>query len=251
MNDIKVSKLEKEPVVRFSNENVVLPAPEQSKIDEYWQSLIDSGKQYTRGEVFTVTRVEEQNSVLNVLVEKTDYAHYLYCQNVDAELNGYGIKVIFTACLVETSDNKTIFGQMGEHTARAGIYQLAGGGIDNSDLKDGVFDLQTNISKELKEELNIDVVGGKRVSDFSVAYLKQGGETHKTAVVYKVNLNETSQDFLHKYNEFAKELKNKEEDPEFGNIVVLEQSANEINLFFDKNKEQCDEYMEPLLKHVY
>lgn len=251
MNSIEISQLNKKLIVRFSNESVELPVEWQEKVDGYWQSLIDSGKTYTRGEVFTVTKNKEKNDAHNILVEKSDYAHYLYCQNIDPDMGGYGIRVIFTSCLVETSDNKTIFGKMGDHTARAGIYQLAGGGVDSSDIKDGIFDFKGNISKELLEEFSVDVHDSGRVSNFDVAYIKQGGETKKIAVVFCVTLNETSEEFLEKYSSFVQMLKQKNENPEFGDIVALEKSKDAIEKFFENNRESCDEYMEPLLKFAY
>lgn len=250
-NAIQISQLNKKLIVRFSNESVNLPVEWQEKVDEYWQSLIDSGKTYTRGEVFTVTKNKEDNDAHNILVEKSDYAHYLYCQNIDPYMGGHGIRVIFTSCLVETSDNKTIFGRMGDHTARAEIYQLAGGGIDSSDIKDGVFDFKGNISKELLEEFDIDVHDNSRVNNLDVVYIKQGGKTKKIAVVFRITLNETSEEFLEKYKFSVQNLKQKNGKAEFGDIVVLEKSKDEIEQFFKKNRENCDEYMEPLLKFVY
>ncbi|NLC31584.1 MAG: hypothetical protein GX765_06055 [Candidatus Moranbacteria bacterium] len=251
MNTIKISKFNKKLVVRFNDRKIELPKKWQDKVNDYWQSLIESGKKYTRGDVFTVVKNEELVYEHQILVEKTDYAHYLYCQNVDAEMEGHGIKVIFTSCLVETSDNKIIFGKMGEHTARAGIYQLCGGGVDSSDIKDGIFDFLVNISKELKEEFDIDVKDESRVNEIDATYLKQGGETKKMAVVFRVKLNEVSEDFLRKYNLFAQYLKNENRSPEFGEIVVLERTKNNIEDFFNQNRSECDEYMEPLFKFAY
>jgi len=251
MNPIKISKFNKKLVVRFNDKKVELPKIWQDKINEYWQSLIESGKKYTRGDVFTVVKNEELSDEHQILVEKTDYAHYLYCQNMDSEMNGYGIRVIFTSCLVETKDNKIIFGKMGEQTARAGIYQLCGGGIDSSDIKDGMFDFLGNISKELKEEFDIDAYDKSRVNEINATYLKQGGETKKMAVVFKINLNETAEEFLEKYKLFVQGLRDKNEYPEFGKIVVLEKSKNDIETFFNQHGNECDEYMEPLFKFAY
>jgi len=251
MNTVTISQLKEEPLVRFSGKNVNLPLKEQSAIDMYWQSLLDSGKSYTRGDVFTITQVEKGVEGLSLLVEKTDYAHYLYCQNIDSDLNGYGISIIFTACLIETLDNKILFGKMGSHTARAGIYQLAGGGIDKTDLIGDHFDLRGNIAKEIFEEVGVDISDINRVKHFSAAYLKQGGIAHKIAVVYRLQLLETSEIFLQQYSLFSDELKKKDELPEFGEIIVLNNNKKDIDLFFVQHENECDEYMEPLFRYVY
>jgi 8-oxo-dGTP pyrophosphatase MutT (NUDIX family) len=251
MSSIKIFSIEKEPAVCFSGKGVVLPLMVQKKIDAYWQSLMESGMSYTRGAVFTVTETKEINKIPEVLVEKTDYAHYLYCQNVDAELGGYGVRVLFTACLVETSDKKTIFGAMGLHTARSGIYQLCGGGIDKDDLVGENFNLRGSIIKELQEELGIDVSDTDRVQDFKPAYLKQGGKTKKIAVIYRVRLNETAETFMNRYRVFETKLKGKGECPEFGEIMVLDQGNKSIKSFLKQHQNHCDEYMSPLLRYTY
>lgn len=251
MESIKIAKINKELIVQFSNKNVALPLEWQKRVDEYWQSLINSGRKYTRGDVFTVTEIQKEGNILRILVEKTDYAHYLFCQNIDQEMGGYGINVIFTACLVETTDNRMIFGKMGKHTARAGIYQLAGGGIDASDIEYGIFNLKNNIAKELREEVNIDANDHDRVKYFNVKYIKQGGKTKKIAVVFQIQLNETAEEFLKKYNNFIEDLRQKNEMPEFEEIIALEKSDKEIENFFTKHRKECDEYMEPLFKYVY
>lgn len=72
MNNIRITKLEKEPAVFFGGKRVVLPKETQKKVDTYWQMLMDAGKSYTRGEVFIVSKKEENDGTLHIIVEKTD-----------------------------------------------------------------------------------------------------------------------------------------------------------------------------------
>ncbi len=245
---IEVKELDKELVVRFSDKTIVLPQEVREKIDVYWQSLLDSGKNYRRGEVFTVTRVTETDATIEVLVEKSDYAHYLYCQNVDT-LGEYGVRIIHTACLVITSDNKTVLGEMGSQTARAGMYQLCGGGIELRYLYGEVFDLDKNIKEELQEELGIDVQDSTRVKSFTEKYLKSGGPTGKMTVIYELLLNESLEEFLEHYADFEEKLIEKGENPEFGRLVTLPLDNKEfIKKFFEQNEKKCDEYLKPLFE---
>lgn len=247
MKPFKVSPAQ-EVTVRFSNKDVQLPEEIQIKIDSYWQELLDSGKSYKRGEVFTVTYVEENADMVDVLVEKTDYAHYIYCQNVDT-LGEYGVMIIHTACLVVTSDSKAIIGEMGSQTARAGIYQLCGGGIELRHLYGEVFDLDKNIKEELQEELGIDVQDSKRVKSFTEKYLKSGGPTGKMTVIYELLLNESLEEFLEHYADFEEKLIEKGENPEFGRLVTLPLDNKEfIKRFFEQNEKKCDEYLKPLFE---
>lgn len=250
MKPFEVRELDKELVVRFSDKTVVLPEEIQEKIDTYWEGLLASGKNYRRGEVFTVTHVDESADRIDVLVEKSDYAHYLYCQNVDT-LGECGVRIIHTACLVITSDNKAVLGEMGPQTARAGMYQLCGGGIELKNLRGDVFDFDENIIEELQEELGIDVEDSTRVKSFGQKYLKSGGPTGKMTAIYKLVLRESETEFLERYNFFEKELVEKAENPEFERIVTLDlNKKDEVKYFLMENKDKCDEYIEPLFERV-
>ncbi|HBI34292.1 MAG TPA: hypothetical protein DEA43_01935 [Candidatus Moranbacteria bacterium] len=249
MKNFIISPIAKKIIVRFSNKCVILPLDIQDKVDAYWDELIKSGKNYKRGEVFTVTKKEEFEDRIDILVEKTDYAHYLYCQNIDA-LGENGVHIIHTAALVETSDEKIIFGKMGNQTSRSEIHQLCGGGIDNNDLRDDIFDLNHNIKKELEEELGINIDDSKRIETFGLAYFKEGGPTNKMTVTYKVKLNETSEEFMEKYNEFVLYLKKNNKLPEFGDIIILNKDKKSLNDFFNKNDIRLDEYMRPLFEYI-
>lgn len=244
-----ISSLRKKLIVRFSGKKTPLPQGIQEKIDTYWDELFQSGKNYKRGEVFTVTEKVVLGDCIEILVEKTDYAHYLYCQNIDT-LGEYGVHIIHTAVLVETSDDKTIFGRMGEHTSRSGIYQLCGGGIDNDDLKDDVFDFEHNIEKELQEELGIDIGDKQRIKLFDLAYFKEGGSTDKMTVVYRVVLNETSAEFMKRYNDFVLQLQKNGEQPEFDEIIVLDKNRRAFSHFLNQKDIKLDEYMEPLFESM-
>lgn len=248
MKPFKVSPAQ-EVTVRFSNKEVRLPEVIQSKIDSYWQELLDSGKPYKRGEVFTVTHKEVTGNAVNVLVEKTDYAHYLYCQSKES-LDENGVHIIHTAVIVESSDGYFLFGEMGPQTSRYGIIQLCGGGIDNDDLKGEYFDFRHNITKELQEELDIDVADTARVTYFDEAYLKEGGPTDKMTVIFRVVLSDTKDEFLERYGVFVERLKKVGEDPEFGEIIVLRKDKQEINDFFSQENLTLDEYMKPLFEKI-
>jgi hypothetical protein len=104
------------------------------------------------GEVFTVVAVDETDERIDIELAETDYAHYLYSHQVGG-LGKYTVRIIHSATLVITADNKMIFGSMGAHTSRPGVIQCCGGGIDHDDITDGVVDIEHNTAKELAEEL--------------------------------------------------------------------------------------------------
>ena len=78
----KIFNIQGELTIRYSNQLVSLPDAIQEKIDAYWEEQLSSGKKFKRGEVFTVTNIDVTQSSTEITVSKTDYAHYLYSQNV-------------------------------------------------------------------------------------------------------------------------------------------------------------------------
>ncbi|NTW89832.1 MAG: NUDIX hydrolase [Candidatus Moranbacteria bacterium] len=249
MNDIIVSKLKKHLTVRYDGGHVLLPADLQKDVDDYWEELLRSGRSYTRGEVFTVTKMTETADMIEVIVSRTDFAHNLFCRDVRSP-EGYGIRIIHTAALVETSDGKVIFGKMGKHTANAGRYQLCGGGIDDHDIRDGVFDLDHNTKKELREELGIDADDTQRVLSFAPVYFKEGGPREKMSVIYRVMLGETAAGYMKRYETFAEGLRKSGEEPEFGEIVAFDRNSEELLSFLAREDLHFDEYMRPLFEFI-
>lgn len=250
MKTVKITPLMKEINVHFTGKDVQLPQDIQTKIDEHWTKLIANGRPYQRGEVFTITKREETKNTINLVVERSDYAHFLYSRDVGL-LGMHSIYTIHTAALVETYDGYLVFGKMGQQTAQAGHYQSCGGGIDNDDLRGEYLDLEHNITKELEEELGIVVSQRERVKKIQMAYLKEGGPTKKIGVIFRISLNETKDVFLKKYKVFEKELLDRGEIPEFSEIIVLKKEGDEIDVFL----KDCDNTFEgtlyPLLQYIH
>lgn len=251
MTSLKIEEIQKPIIIPFQGEDVKLPEDLQQKIDTYWDELIASGRPYKRGEGFTVTEVKETKEALVVRVQKTDYAHYLYSQNIDP-LGEQSVRIIHTAGAVITKDNYIIFGQMGPQTARADIYQLCGGGLDARDITpEGLLDADHNIVGEFQEELGIDVTDSIRVKSFAQKYFKTGGPTGKMALIYEVRLNETAEEFLATYVQYETKLREQEELPEFGKVLAFSlDETQKLQAFLQNDQNKTDEYFKPFLEHI-
>ncbi len=251
MNPIKIEEIRTPIIIHFTGETVQLSGELQQKIDAYWNELLASGRPYKRGEVFTVTEVKETKKAIEVTVQKSDYAHYLYSQNIDP-LGEYSVRIIHTAGPVITKDNYIIFGEMGPQTARAGIYQLCGGGLDARDLtKEGLLDADHNIAGEFQEEFGVDVTDIQRVKSFSQKYFKTGGPTGKMTLIYEVRLNEAGEEFLAKYAQYEAKLKEQGELPEFGKVVAFSlDDPKLLNDFLQNEENKMDEYLRPFLEYI-
>ncbi|MEK7153409.1 MAG: hypothetical protein AAB834_05655 [Patescibacteria group bacterium] len=248
MQEIYISKIPN-ILITFRNQKVKLPGSIREKIDQYWNDLTKDNSHLRNGEVFTVTSVQESEGRTVITLAETDYAHYLYSQQVGG-LGEYTVRIIHPASLVVSKDNRFIFGSMGEHTSRPGIIQCCGGGIDHSNIKGGTVDVEHNIAKELVEELGLNINDTNRVASCRPAYLKTGGPTGKMTIVYVLRLKQTAQTFLSVYEKFVQELRGRSEEPEFGELFSIQASPESIEEFISQNKDRLNEYMAVTLRQA-
>ena len=234
-------------LVSFDDSSTHLPSAVQEKINTYWNQLIAQGRQYTRGEVFTIVSQEENQQEIRFVVQKTDYAHYLYSKNVGG-LGEYSIRVIHAAAYVVCSTGEIIVGRMGEHTGRAGMIQLCGGGLDYGDLKEGTLDLEHSLVKELGEEIGVDCSDSARVHSLVPTFLKTEGSSGTTVVMYRVDIADSAPRFAERYKFFGENLKAQGITPEFSEIFAIKPDHASIETFIAKYGQLCDENLAPLLR---
>jgi 8-oxo-dGTP pyrophosphatase MutT (NUDIX family) len=246
---IQIKPIETPITLHFDGEKVMLPDHAQEKVNEHWRQLVHANPRLHNGEVFTVVDVQETAESMDIQLAETDYAHYLYTDQI-ADLDQHNVRIIHTSALPITSDNKLIFGAMARHTGRPGVIQCCGGGIDHDDITSGVVDIEHNTAKELREELGIDPYDEQIVEDFSPVYLKSGGRTGKLTVAYLVRLSQTGTEFLQNYETFARKIENMGEEPEFGELFSLDADEQSIDDFISSHADKLDEYMPILLRAV-
>lgn len=249
MSKVHISPITKDIVVRYSGEEIPLPGYLHAKIDRYWNSLLESGEKFTRGEVYTITKIDESAGAIQIMVDKTDYAHYLYSEKVGG-LGKYAVRIVHPAAVAVSKDRKIILGEMGIHTARGGIFQLCGGGIEACDVRNGIFDIEHRIKIELEEELSIDCSDASRVAECSRELIAISGVHQKITIVYVVLLQETSAKFLNSYKTFTKKLREKGELPEFDRVVALPKETNAVESFLNEHALRCHDNLRPILTYV-
>ncbi len=237
-------------VISLVHEKVKLPVAVRAKVDKYWQELITKNSKLRNGEVFTVTSVEWRSDSVSVIIAETNYAHYVYSEQIGG-LEQYTVRVIHPDALIVSSDNKFIFGSMGAHTSRPGIIQCCGGGIDYSDIEDDVVNIEHCITKELLEELGLDAYDKQRVKEFHHAYLKSGGLRGKITISYILRINQTARQFMIDYEKFVKSVTDSGDEPEFGELFCIDNNQESLEDFIANYHERLNEYMAVLLRDVH
>lgn len=247
MTSIALQPIPENLTMTFTGSGVVLPTAIQARIDADWQERIAKNPKLKNGEVFSVSDIKQGASSMHIELAVTNYAHYLYGQQYQ-NLGEYTARIIHPAAMVITTDNKLIFGAMGPHTSRPGLIQCCGGGLDFSDIVDGKVQVEKCITRETKEELNIDPYNQDIVRRYQPAYLKTGGPTEKMTVVYLLELKLSSVEFLQHFARYGEALKKRGEDSEFDMLYCIERDTMSVEEFIDEHNEMLNEYMPGLLR---
>ena len=62
----------------YNNSFIELPSDLQEKINNHFESIKESGANVWNGEVFCVTNYNIEDDYVEIVCQKSDYAHYLY-----------------------------------------------------------------------------------------------------------------------------------------------------------------------------
>ncbi|HBI17438.1 MAG: NUDIX hydrolase [Candidatus Moranbacteria bacterium GW2011_GWF2_34_56] len=212
--------LAKAPLIKYSGKKVVLPDDIVNKIESHWENLINDGKYFWRGDVFTITNIKDDSSGIQISVALTDYAHYLATLHEIIDKK-YACRVVHSSIVLETSDEYLIFGEMGEDTALSGRIQCIGGGITRGDLtENGLFiNIGKNASTEMAEEVGLFVNNKDHIHKFYPWAIIESGPQKVIGIVHwartPMNLNE----FTVHYAKFEKIILEKGDVPEFSRVI--------------------------------
>lgn len=240
MSDIIISEFNDNLKVYYTNQGVALPEVYSKEVKRHWQNLLNNGEKFFNGDVFTIYNIEINEDVVNIFVRLTDYAHFLYTMYKNKYENN-DCRVIYTAVLIETSDNKFAIGEMNEGTASPFRLQFIGGCIDKGDINGEILDLEHNIKKEILEELGIEIENKNIVKSLKPCYLKSGGKSNFLSAIFKLDLliNEDElKELLYKHNE---DLALRMEMQEIRSLIFVDAEKTAIEQFVTMDKREKDE----------
>lgn len=217
-----VVKMNKKIEVIKIEEKLELPEDLQTQIEKFWEKQVEENPHLFNGEVWSVTRFEELLDSIRIYIQKTNYAHYLYDERVGID-GQYACYNLNCGILLETKDGYYIIGEMNETTSYPKGLQISGGNLDKNDIKqNGKVDIVSNVARELKEELNIDLFDKNIIQGFEFQYMeKPQGKRHSYAPMMKGTLSITAMQMEEQYNNYKKMLEQKGEDIEFQKLHFI------------------------------
>lgn len=247
MKPVELIPATKEVIVMNTQNYILLSERRKKDIEHFWMEMNKDGT-FHRGEVFNVCSIIEDEDVYKILLNCTDYAHYLYSvRNHITDMEG--CRVVYGAGLVETCDSKYIFGEMGNHTAYPGRLQCVGGGLSWEDENENCFNIQQSVLRELAEELGVHN-NGEMIEKCTPKFIKFGGTYDFLVILYHIKLKISAKEFLEKYHEFTINLKMAGEKPEFQKVICLDSDKKSIAKFFRDNNKPCVDYLRPYLEQM-
>ena len=122
--------------IRIQDEEIALPNEIKRKIEEFWNKCKTENPNLWNGELMCVGEYKKEGKEIEIVCKKTNYAHYLYDERIGLSKE-YACSSLVAGCLIETSDNYYIVGELADNTSFPHCMQISGGSADNNDIKDG------------------------------------------------------------------------------------------------------------------
>lgn len=247
MEEVNIYEYNNNIKVYYTNTRASLPEEYRCEVERHWESLIQMGKKFFRGEIFTITDIKHEGEQIQIFVELTDYAHFLYTIH-KGKYEGHDCRVIYTSVMIETSDKKFAIGEMNSYTAAPGKLQFIGGGIDNGDIRENEIDLRHSISKEIREETGINVEDRNVVKSLEPYLLKTGGKSNFLSAIFKLNLLISGSELLDSFERYNRRLISGGASPEIKSLVLINADCNSVINFITNDTRQKDENLVPAIK---
>lgn len=214
----KIIKIDKTVILKFEDREINLPIELKEKIEEFWRNATKENPNLYNGQDYVVEKVNETQDRIEMLVVKSDYAHYLYDERIGIKESRYRCCSPWGGILLLTKDNYFVIGEMNKTTSMPHCLQISGGGIDVSDIKNGIINIGLNIKRELKEEINIDLDD----IDYKLEYIEYPSNTRNAyGFIALAEINQSKEEIENHFEEYKKYLIKNNLELEFNRLVFL------------------------------
>lgn len=232
--------------VVVENKRIELPEEIQTEIDKHWEQAQKENPNIWNGEITCVADCSISEQEIIITCKKSNYAHYLYDERIGLS-EKYGCSNLSAGCLIETSDNYYIVGELAENTSYPGCMQISGGNADNSDIKNGEIEISNTIIRECKEELNIDLLDCEQVEQYEIKYVGlPTAKMHTYLVLAKGKIKLDSVEMKKHYEKYLDYLKQNNLEIEFGQIHFIKKG--ETNEYLEALGNPKRDYLKELLE---
>lgn len=230
--------------VLVDREELQLPYDLQQSINACWDTVAKEKPYLTRGEIFTISHMNWTEKELQITLQKTDYAHFLFSKGLSFD-HPYRCRGVVANGVFLTSDGYFVIGEMNTHTSTPGRLQFVAGGIDSSDLKGDVVDLLGSLHRESQEELGIDLTDSNLVASVIPEFIVQW---QSIALIYQIELAIDSRQLQLHYENFESTLLGEGIAPEFSSIIFIH--VDQLSHFLKADPREKLEFLPRVLEQL-
>ena len=232
--------------IKFKDEILELPKILKEQISIFWKQSKKDNPSLFNGELICVSEYKETNKLIEIICKRTSYANHLYDERIGLPKE-YGCHNLVVGCLLETSDNYYVLGEMASNTSVPNCLQIPGGNADNTDIKEEIVDILNTLIRECKEEVNINLQDKNMVDRFEIKHIILPNEkSNAYLIITKGNLKISKNEMIEYYKEYLKYLKDNNLEIEFANLQFINKKNAKDKLNKLKNPKRS--YLEDLLE---
>ena len=240
-----ISKIKKPFILKFENRQIKLPDELVKNIDEFWNNAIKENSNLYNGQYYVVETITETKKNIQMLVTKSNYAHYLYDERVGIKQEQYRCCSPWGGILLITKDNYLVIGEMNKTTSVPYCLQIPGGGIDITDIENGEINIDLNIKRELKEELNLNLDD----INYNIEYIEYPKKRRNGYGFLAVGeIDKTKDEINQHFEEYKAYLIKNNLEVEFNRIIFLKKENSLAQLDNLPNRKRP--YLRDLIKEV-
>lgn len=225
----KIVRVKKPIILKFQDREIKLPNELKNNIEKFWTNTIKENPNLYNGQDYVVETVNETQENIEMIVTKSNYAHYLYDERVGIEEEIYRCCSPWGGILLLTKDNYFVIGEMDKTTSMPYCLQIPGGGIDVKDIENGIICIDSNIKRELEEELNLNLDD----IDYKIEFIEYPSKTRNAYGFLAIGkINQTKDELKQSFEDYKEYLIKNNLEVEFNKLIFLkkENALNELDM---------------------
>lgn len=232
--------------IKFKDEMLEISKDLKEKINNFWNQSKNENHSLFNGELICISEYKKTNNLIEITCKRTHYSHHLYDERVGLPKE-YGCHNLVVGCLLETSDNYYVIGEMASNTSVPNCLQIPGGNVDNTDIKEESIDIFNALIRECKEEVNINLEDKNVVESFKLKYISLPNKiSNAYLIIAKGKLRMTKKEMIEYYKEYLKYLKDNNLEIEFSNLHFINKKKvkEELNKLQNPKRSYLRELLE-------
>ncbi len=244
----KIVKVSKPIILKFEDREIKLPKELKDNIESFWTEAVKENPNLYNGQDYVVETVNETKDNIEMIVTKSNYAHYLYDERVGIKEDNYRCCSPWGGILLLTKDDYFVIGEMDKTTSMPYCLQISGGGIDIRDIENGIINIDSNIKRELKEELNLNLDD----IDYKISFIEYPSKTRNAYGFIAIGkMNYTKDELKQYFEEYKEYLITNNLEVEFNKLIFLkkENALKELNNLSNCKRPYLGELIKEAVKY--